>query len=158
MPGDYFGRPDSSPARSFLPQGLFLSAGFISGLLFSSTGIISAARIHPQPALFLHRDYFYRSDSSLACSCVPQGLFQPPGFIPSLLFFPTGIISIGQIHLQLALFFRRDYFGRPDSSLQADFLRCGCISAKYPSENVHHWAHRKRGCKKHSSQKRSKSP
>ena len=97
---------------------------------------------------FPHRDYFYRSDSSLACSFVPQGLFLSSRFIPSLLFFSTGIISIGQIHLWLALLFRRDYFGRLDSSLQADFLRCGCISAKYPSENVHHWAHRKRGCKK----------
>ena len=96
--GNYFGRPDSSPARSFLPQGLFLSVRFISGLLFCSTGIISAARIHPQPALFLHRDYFYRSDSSLACSFVPQGLFRPPGFISSLLFFSTGIISAAWIH------------------------------------------------------------
>ena len=138
---DYFYRPDSSLACSFVPQGLFRPPGFISSSLFSSTGIISAARIHPQPALFPHRDYFYRSDSSLACSFVPQGLFLSSRFIPSLLFFSTGIISIGQIHLWLALLFRRDYFGRLDSSLQADFLRCGCISAKYPSENVHHWTH-----------------
>ena len=145
---DYFYRPDSSPARSFLPQGLFRPPGFIPSLLFFSTGIISAARIHPQPALFLHKDYSGRPDSSPACSFSPQGLFRPPGFIPSLLFFPTGIISIGQIHLWLALFLRRDYSGRPDSSLQADFLRYGCISAKYPSENVHHWAQKKRMRKK----------
>ena len=159
MSGDYFYQPDSSLACSFSPQGLFRPPGFISSSLFSSAGIISAARIHLQLALFFHRDYFYRPDSSLACSFSPQGLFRPPGFIPCLLFFPTGIISIGQIHLWLALFFRRDYFGRLDSSLQADFLRCGCISAKYPSENVHHWTHtEKKDVKKHSSQKRNKSP
>ena len=189
MSGDYFGRPDSSPARSFLPQELFRPPGFIPSLLFFSTGIISIGQIHLWLALLFRRDYFGRLDSSPACSFSTQGLFRPPGFIPSLLFFPTGIISIGQIHLwlallfqqglfrppgfipsllffytgiisagqihlQLALFFHRDYFGRPDSSLQADFLRCGCISAKYPSENVHHWAHRKRGCKKNIAHKR----
>ena len=127
---DYFGRPDSSPARSFLPQGLFRPPGFIPSLLFCSAGIISIGQIHLWPALFLHRDYFGRPDSSLACSFSPQGLFLPSGFIPNLLFFPTGIISIDQIHLWLALFFRRDYFGWPDSSLQADFLRCGCILCK----------------------------
>ena len=148
MPGDYFYQPDSSLACSFSPQGLFRPVRFISSSLFFPTGIISAGQIHLCLALLLHRDYFGRLDSSLSGSSVPQGLFRPPGFIPSLLFFPTGIISIGQIHPQPALLFRRDYFGRLDSSLQADFLRCGCISAKYPSENVHHWAHRKRGCKK----------
>ena len=159
MPGDYFYQPDSSLSCSFSPQGLFRPARFIPGLLFSSVGIISAARIHPLPALFLHRDYFYRSDSSLACSFVPQGLFLSSRFIPSLLFFSTGIISIGQIHLWPALFSHRDYFGRLNSSLQADFLRYGCISAKYPSENVHHWTHtEKKDVKKHSSQKRNKSP
>ena len=119
---DYFGRPDSSPACSFSPQGLFLSAKFISGLLFFPTGIISIGQIHLWLALFPHRDYFYRPDSSLACSFVPQGLFRPPGFIPNLLFFSTGIISDAQIHLQLALFFHRDYFGRPDSSPARSFL------------------------------------
>ena len=148
MPGDYFGRPDSSLACSFVPQGLFRPPGFISDLLFSSTGIISAARIHPQPALFPHRDYFGRPDSSPARSFLPQGLFLSVRFISGLLFSSTEIISTARIHPQPALFLHRDYFGRPDSSLQADFLRCGCISAKYPSENVHHWAHRKRGCKK----------
>ena len=168
---DYFYRPASSPACSFSPQGLFRPPGFIPSLLFFSTGIISFVQIHPYLALFFRRDYFGRPDSSPACSFLPQGLFRPPGFIPSLLFcsagiipavrihprpalFPTGIISIGQIHLWLALLFRRDYFGRLDSSLQADFLRCGCIFAKYPSENVHHWAHRKRGCKKNIAHKR----
>ena len=128
---DYFFRPDSSPACSFAPQGLFLSARFISGLLFCSAGIISAARIHLWLALLFHRDYFGRSDSSPACSFSPQGLFRPARFISSSLFSSTGIISAARIHPQPALLFRRDYFGRPDSSLQADFLRCGCISALF---------------------------
>ena len=93
----------------------------IPSLLFFPTGIISIGQIHPQPALFLHRDYFGRPDSSPARSFLPQGLFRPPGFIPSLLFFPTGIISIGQIHLWLALLFHRDYFGRLDSSSACSF-------------------------------------
>ena len=135
---DYFGRPDSSLACSFSPQGLFRPAGFISSLLFFftgiisagqihlylalfSTGIISASRIHLYLALFLHRDYFGQSDSSLACSFVLQGLFRPAGFISSLLFFSTGIISAGQIHLYLALFLHRDYFGQSDSSLSCSF-------------------------------------
>ena len=131
----------------------------ISSEIFPWKKMHAPRRMHLWLAFFLHRDYFYRPDSSLACSFLPQGSFRPPGFIPSLLFFPTGIISIGQIHLWLALLFRRDYFGRLDSSLQADFLRCGCISAKYPSENVHHWTHtEKKDVKKHSSQKRNKSP
>ena len=125
MPGDYFGRSDSSLACSFSPQGLFRPPGFISSSLFSSTGIISAGQIHLQLALFFHRDYFGRPDSSPARSFSPQGLFRPPRFIPSLLFFSTGIISAGQIHLQLALFFHRDYFGRPDSSPARSFLPQG---------------------------------
>ena len=114
---DYFGRPDSSLSCSFSPQGLFPPAGCISILLFFSSGIISASRIHLYLALFLHRDYFGQSDSSLACSFSPQGLFRPAGFISILLFFFTGIISAGQIHLYLALFLHRDYFGRTNSSL-----------------------------------------
>ena len=100
---------------------LFRPAGFISILLFFSTGIISASRIHLYLALFLHRDYFDRSDSSLPYSFSPQGLFRPAGFISILLFFSTGIISAGRIHLYLALFLRRDYFGQPDSSLSCSF-------------------------------------
>ena len=73
---DYFGRPDSSLSCSFSPQGLFRPAGFISILLFFSTGIISAD-----------------PDSSLSCSFSPQGLFRPAGFISSLLFCSAGIIS-----------------------------------------------------------------
>ena len=113
---DYFGQPDSSLACSFSPQGLFRPAGFISILLFFSTGIISASRIHLYLALFLHRDYFGQPDSSLSCSFSPQGLFRPAGFISILLFFSTGIISASRIHLYLALFLHRDYFGRPDAS------------------------------------------
>ena len=148
-----------SPTRYFRGKRCILLGECISGLLFFSTGIISIGQIHLWLALLFRRDYFGRPDSSPACSFSPQGLFRPPGFISSSLFSSTGIISIGQIHLWLALLFRRDYFGRLDSSLQADFLRCGCISAKYPSENVHHWTHtEKKDVKKHSSQKRNKSP
>ena len=135
---DYFCRPDSSPACSFLPQRLLRPPGFISILLFFSTGIIATARIHLYLALFHCRDYFFRSDASLSCSFLPQGLFPPPGFIPILLFFSagmissaqmhpqlafftTGIISTVQIHLYLAFFFRRDYFFCADSSLSCSF-------------------------------------
>ena len=90
---DYFHRPNASLPSSFVTQGLFPPAGCISILLFSSTGIISAGRIHPQLALLFHRDYFGRSDSSLPSSFAPQGLFGPDW-----------------MHLYLALFFHRDYF------------------------------------------------
>ena len=107
-------------------------------MLFFSTGIIATARIHLYLALFHCRDYFFRSDASLSCSFLPQGLFPPPGFIPILLFFSagmissaqmhpqlafftTGIISTVQIHLYLAFFFRRDYFFCADSSLSCSF-------------------------------------
>ena len=122
---DYFRRPDSSPACSFLPQGLFPPAGFISILLFCSTGIISTGRMHPCLPLLLHRDYFRRPDSSPACSFVPQGLFPPAECISILLFCSTGIISTGRMHLYLALFFHRDYFRRPDASLSSSFASQG---------------------------------
>ena len=122
---DYFGQPDSSLSCSFSPHGLFRPAGFISILLFFSTGIISAGRIHPYLALFLLRDYFGQPDSSLSCSFSPQGLFRPTGFISSLLFFSTGIISAGRIHLYLALFLHRDYFDRLDSSPSCSFVPQG---------------------------------
>ena len=94
---------------------------FISGLLFSSAGIISAAQMHLYLALFFRRDYFRHPDSSLSCSSVLQGLLPPPGFISILLFFTAGITSSARIHPYLALFFRRDYFFRPDSSLSCSF-------------------------------------
>ena len=100
---------------------LFRPAGFISILLFFSPGIISAGRIHLYLALFLHRDYFHRPDSSLSCSFSPQGLFRPVRFISIWLFFSTGIISASRIHLYLAPFLLRDYFGQPDSSLSCSF-------------------------------------
>ena len=118
---DYFDQPDSSLSYSFSPQGLLRSARFISILLFFFTGIISVDRIHLYPAFLLRRDYFHRPDASLACSFSPQGLFRPARFISILLFFSTGIISAGRIHLYLALFLHRDYFGRPDSSLSCSF-------------------------------------
>ena len=109
------------PRLFFLPQGLFLPPGFIPSLLFFTTGIISATRIHLYLALFFRRDYFFCSDASLSCSFPPQGLLRPPGFIPSLLFCAAGMISSAQIHLYLALFLRKDYFFRPDSSLSCSF-------------------------------------
>ena len=132
---DYFGRTNSSLSCFSAPQGLFPPAGCISILLFFSTGIISAGRIHPYLALFLHRDYFGRPDSSLSCFFSPQGLFRPAGCFSILLFFSAGIISAGRIHLYLALFLHRDYFGQPDSSLscsfspQGLFRPAGCFSS-----------------------------
>ena len=76
-----------------------------------------------------------RSDASPACSFVPQGLFLPPGFIPTLLFCSTGIISTARIHLYLAFLLHRDYFRRPNASLSCSFVPQGlfpparCISA-----------------------------
>ena len=96
---DYFFCADSSLSCSFSPQGLLLPPGFISILLFFTTGITSSARIHLYLALFFHRDYCDRSDSSLSCFFALQGLLPPPGFIPSLLFSSAGIISTVQIHL-----------------------------------------------------------
>ena len=115
------------PRLLFLPQGLFLPPGFIFILLFCAAGITSSARIHLYLALFLRRDYFFRADTSPACFFVPQGLLFPPGFIPSLLFSSAGITSSARIHLYLALFHRRDYFCRPDSSLSCSFSPQGLL-------------------------------
>ena len=131
---DYFRRPDASLSSSFAPQGLFRPAGFISIFLFCPTGIISTGRMHLYLPLLSHRDYFYRPDSSLSSSFVPQGLFRPTRCISIFLFCSTGIISAGQMHLYLALFFHRDYFCRPDTSLSSSFAPqglfppAGCIS------------------------------
>ena len=73
-------------------------------LLFCSTGIISAGRMHLYLAFLFHRDYFGRLDSSPSCSFVPQGL--------SL---------ADRMHLYLALLCHRDYFSRPDASLSSSF-------------------------------------
>ena len=118
---DYFFCSDASPACFFVLQGLFLLLRCIPSLLFCAAGMISSAQMHPQLAFFFRRDYFFRPDSSPACSFVPQGLLFPPGFIPILLFFSAGIIATAQIHLYLALFLRRDYFCRPASSLSCSF-------------------------------------
>ena len=119
---DYFHRSDASPACSFLPQGLFPPSGCIPSLLFCSTEIISAGRMHLYLALFFHRDYFRRPDASLSSSFAPQGLFPPAECISIFLFCSTGIISTGRMHLYLALLFHRDYFDRPDASLSCSFL------------------------------------
>ena len=105
---DDFFCSDSSLACSFLPQGWFLAPGFIPGLLFSSAGMISSARIHLYLALFFRRDDFFHPVSSLACSFLPQGWFLPSGFIPSLLFSSTGMISSSRIHPWTIVFACRD--------------------------------------------------
>ena len=100
-----------------LHRDYFTPVRCISIGLFCSTGIISTGQMHLYLALLLHRDYFHRSDASLSCSFVPQGLFPPAGCISIFLFCSTGIISTGRMHLYLSLFFHRDYFRRPDASL-----------------------------------------
>ena len=139
---DDFFRSDVSLSCSFSLQGLLLPPGFILILLFSSAGIISSAQMHLYLALFHCRDHFFRSDASLSCSFVLQGLFRPPGFISILLFSPQGLLrppgfisillfcaagitSSAQIHLYLALFHHRDYCDRPDSSLSYSFVPQG---------------------------------
>ena len=139
---DYFCRPASSLSCSFVLQGLFLPPGFIPILLFCAAGMISSAQMHPQLAFcaagmissaqmhpqlafFFRRDYFFRPDSSLSCSFLPQGLLRPPGFISILLFCAAGMISSAQMHPQLAFLCCRDYFRRPDSSPACSFLPQG---------------------------------
>ena len=82
----------------------------ISILLFSSIGMISAARMHLYRTLLLHRDYFARLNASLSDSFVPQGLFHPAECISIGLFCSTGIISTGRMHLYQTLLLHRDYF------------------------------------------------
>ena len=100
-----------------LRRDYFAPVRCISILLFCSTGIISP-----------------RSNASLSCCFLPQGLFRPTECIPAFLFFPTGIISTSRIHLCLALLLHRDYSDRPDSSLASSFSPQGlfrpvrCIS------------------------------
>ena len=149
---DYFRRPNASLSCSFVTQGLFRPARFISAFLFCPTGIISTDQMHPCLPLLLHRDYFQRPNASPACSFLPQGLFCPGRmhlylplllhrdyFVPSgcisiLLFCSTGIISAARMHLYLALLLHRDYFRRSDASLSCSFAPQGlflppeCIS------------------------------
>ena len=124
---DYFFCADSSLSCSFSPQGLFLPLRCIPSLLFCTAGITATARIHLYLALFHCRDYCDRPDSSLSCSFVLQGLFPPPGFIPSLLFCAAGIISTARIHLYLTPPCRRDYFFRSDASLSCSFSPQGLL-------------------------------
>ena len=55
---DYFHRSNASLSCFFLPQGSFPPVKCISILLFCSTKIISAGRMHLYLALFFHRDDF----------------------------------------------------------------------------------------------------
>ena len=104
--------------HSFLHKLKLISIPF---LLFCSTGIISADRMHLYLAFLFHRDYFGQPDASLSSSFSPQGLFRPTECIPAFLFCPTGIIFAGQMHPFLALLFHKDYFHRPDASLSSSF-------------------------------------
>ena len=118
-------QPDASLSSFFVPQGLFRPVGFIPAFLFCPTGIICPGQMHLYLALLLHRDYFRRSNASLSRSFVPQGLFPPAKCISILLFCSTGIISVGRIHLYLALLLHRDYFHRPNASLSRSFVPQG---------------------------------
>ena len=103
-------------------------------MLFSSAGMISSSRIHLWLVLLFCRDDFFLPDSSPACSFLPQGLFLPPEFIPSVLFSSAGIISSFRIHLWRVLFFRRDDFFRSDSSPAYFFFRRDYFFAR-----IHLW-------------------
>ena len=86
--------PDPQPYLALLlHRDYFVPSGCISILLFCSTGMISAARMHLYLALLLHRDHFHRSNASLSCSFAPQRLFPPAECISILLFSSTGMIS-----------------------------------------------------------------
>ena len=108
-------------------RGFFVSILIHPSLVFSSAGIISSARIHPQLALFHHRDYFCHPDSSLSCSFLPQGLFLLLRCISILFFSTTGIIATARIHPQLAFLCRRDDFFCADSSLSCSFSPQGLL-------------------------------
>ena len=95
---DYFFRADASLVCSFIPQGLILPSGCISGLLFYSTGINSSVRMHPWNALLFRRDYFFCPNASLECSFVPQGLFLLPECISGLLFYSIGMHPHAEMH------------------------------------------------------------
>ena len=112
---DYFDRPDASLSCSFAPQGLFPPVRCIPIWLFCSTRIISTGQMHLYLAFLLHKDYFDRSDASLSCSFVPQGLFRPTGCISILLFCSTGIISTCQIEVlpEFLIFFQLLHFYFP---------------------------------------------
>ena len=130
---------------SLLPATAFRSLFNIFSLYLPahSTAIFSShSAVHPQTGIdqhlyltfLFHRDYFApvrfipillfcstgitlpRSDASLSCFSVPQGLFRSAGCISIFLFFTTRIISPGQMHPSPALFHHRDYFGRSDKS------------------------------------------
>ena len=102
---DYFRRSDASLSCSFSPQGLFRPFRFISILLFSSTGIISAARMHLYLALLLHRDYFCRPNASLSCSFAPQRLLNSCGYQKCNIFIDFWVVC--DTKLQKALLRRK---------------------------------------------------
>ena len=97
--------------------------------------------MHPYLALLFRRDYFDRSNASLSCCFLPQGLFRPTECIPAFLFFPTGIISTSRIHLCLALLLHRDYFHPVRCISSLLFFTTGIISTGqmhlYPAFLLH---------------------
>ncbi|CCX65747.1 unknown [Firmicutes bacterium CAG:791] len=114
---DYFGRPDASLSRSFVPQRLFPPAECISIFLFCSTGIISAGRMHLYLALFFHRDDFapVRCVSSLRTSL--------PGHSVNFRKSPE------------SMFFNLSY-ATPDALRKQSFLRLSAAFTAYsPSHN-----------------------
>ena len=112
---------------------------FISILLFCSTGIISATRIHLYLALLCHRDYFDRPNSSPACFFPPQGLFPLAGFISILLFCSTGI-TLPQSDSSLSCFSVPQGLFRPTGFISIWlFCAAGIISTDriHPTAEMH---------------------
>ena len=62
---DYFFRRNASLACSFVPQGLFLSSGCISGMLFYSTGCIPTLKFIPAETFLQIRMRLVRVPSGL---------------------------------------------------------------------------------------------
>ena len=102
---DDFRRSDASLSCSFAPQRLFPPVGCISILLFCTTGIISAARMHLYLALLLHRDYFCRPNASLSCSFAPQRLLNSCGYQKCNIFIDFWVVC--DTKLQKALLRRK---------------------------------------------------
>ena len=98
-------------------------------------GGVLSFEVHLYLALLFRRDDFFRSDSSLACSFVPQGLFLPPGFIPSLLFSSAGIIFFARMHLYRTLLLHRDYF----TPVRCISIWLFCSAGMIFSFRIHPW-------------------
>ena len=102
---DDFFRPDSSPACSFLPQGLSLPLVCIPSSLFFSTGMISFGRIHPQLAFFFRRDDFDQANASLQAESFRYGCISTANASPqpnaSLQTIPLETCLSGNVRLRV---------------------------------------------------------